>query len=285
MVTLLMKDQIWGEDALDVIKIFGALVEPTDLAVLRGAIMSNKIRSSTGKLVSYAWTAATSPIKYNYGVCALSDTKGAFSPNLRLPAIRPVLSPVETAQICPTKTTPLKEGIKICDFGEYPQTIADGQLALELERSFAHKTLRTTGKHYTFDSSDVLGYFAGIQEERCVEYEHKGRKYIRVLAQPADDDSRLSNGQPVQDNEPYWVRVAHIEWLVDPTGFWVARKCLLAGIQFDANERYEGDFSQTFMKKDLNTYFIKEIQPSILKQSKSKGSIWTFLKQRKGPRR
>ena len=103
-----------------------------------------------------------------------------------------------------------------------------------------------------------------------------GKRYIRVLGRPADYDSKLSTGERVKKGKPYWVEVQPIEWLMDKSGWVVAKKCLFAGIQFDEKylqkswfpgrryyktALYDGDFSKTFMKHYLDTYFAKEMEP------------------------
>ena len=66
----------------------------------------------------------------------------------------------------------------------------------------------------------------------------------------------------------YWIEVQPIEWLVDPTGTWISKKALIGGIQFDTEKYYKGDFSKTFIKHYLDTYFAKEIEPSELEKQK-----------------
>ena len=71
----------------------------------------------------------------------------------------------------------------------------------------------------------------------------------------------LSTGEKVETEKPYWLQVQPIEWLKDPSGIWISKKALFSGIQFDTKSYYDGDFKNTFMKKYLDTYFAKEIEP------------------------
>lgn len=57
--------------------------------------------------------------------------------------------------------------------------------------------------------------------------------------------SMLSNGEQAQAGQSYWVEVQPIEWLRDPSGICVARQALFAGVQFDRNKRYNGEFEKT----------------------------------------
>jgi hypothetical protein len=94
------------------------------------------------------------------------------------------------------------------------------------------------------------------------EYELDGKRYIRVRGRPHVRNSKLSTGEWVEKGKPYWVEVQPIEWLMDPSGTMVAKKCLFAGIQFDTKKEYDGDFKRTFMKHYLDTYFAKEMEPT-----------------------
>ena len=53
--TFLEEDQIWGDDALDVMKKYGTAVAPTDLTVILGGIM----RSFEGKRICLSWSASS----------------------------------------------------------------------------------------------------------------------------------------------------------------------------------------------------------------------------------
>ncbi len=70
----------------------------------------------------------------------------------------------------------------------------------------------------------------------------------------------MSNGTSVQKGQAYWFEVQPIEWLMDPKGTWVARQALFAGIQFNTNSGYDGNFANTAMYNYLQTYFAKEME-------------------------
>jgi hypothetical protein len=163
---------------------------------------------------------------------------------------RPALSPWGESKITPTKTR-TEEGIQVVEYGEYPQTLADDCTSEKLEELHSSRSLPSTGKTYTFDSARRSS--KSYQLKSYPEYEMDGKRYIRILGFPCDFYSW------VKHRKPYWVQVEPIEWLVDKTGWMVSKKCLFAGVQFDANGRYHGDFSATFMKRYLDNYFAKEI--------------------------
>jgi len=212
------------------------------LAALLGGMTD---RTSEGDLTCSTWTRSSF---YN-GMVRRVICNGRMhgcSPYNRDISVRPALPPWETSKISPSKVKTIK-GIRVAEYGEYPQMVADEQTSEELERRLESRSLRPTGKNYTFDSTDSYEFGTPFKATTCPEYELDGKKYIRVLGNPYDAESR------------YWVQVQPIEWLVDESGWMVSKKCLFAGIQFDTGKYYDGDFSKTFMKKYLDTYFAKEI--------------------------
>jgi len=105
-----------------------------------------------------------------------------------------------------------------------------------------------------------MSYDEFFKPRQYKEYEYRGKKYIRCDKPCFPDElSKLSNGEAPRADTTYWVEVRPIEWLVDPTGTWISKKALLAGIPFDTQYHYLGDFSKTFMKRYLDTYFVNEM--------------------------
>ncbi len=272
--TFLKEDQIWGDDALEVMKKYGTKVAPTDLTVILGVCMSGMsgwgelyynykgylaCTTPEGDLTCGSWSASSGEdgsvrcVGYNgYNYCYL--------PNVRISSAHPALPQKEASKISPSEAKVI-DGIRVAEYGEYPQTVADERTSEKLERLHGSNSLRSTGKNYTFDSVELENYDTPFKAISYPEYEMDGKRYIRVPGRPADDDSKLSTGEQVEEGKPYWVEVQPIEWLMDRSGTMVARKCLFAGIQFDTKSSYDGDFKGTFMKHYLDTYFAKEMQP------------------------
>ena len=150
--------------------------------------------------------------------------------------------------------------VQICEYGAYPQTVAPKSVSQELEAQYQKNALKTTGKTYTFDSAELDAYSTGFTPRNCAEYSFAGKKYVRIEGKPYDSDSILSDGTSVQKGQAYWFEVQPIEWLMDPKGTWVARQALFAGIQFDTNSDYDGNFANTAMYNYLQTHFAKEME-------------------------
>jgi len=258
--TLLTAEQVFGDYPLRVARFDDCRVVPTDLAILLGAVMDkDEYTAVQDSFACQTWL--TSP--YNgYTFCI--GTKGNARPvepwNKKV-ATRPVLPPSETKEI----NADIKKdsvGNDIVEYGEYPQKEAVWEKD-KLEELYQSGQLSTTGKTYTFNATDSQKKGDLFQPEQHDEYEYEGKKYVRVLARVSGINLR---GQDTEEGKPYWVKVQPIEWLVDPTGTWVSKKCLLGGIPFDSvapEGGYQGDFESTLMKQYLDTYFYKDIKPSL----------------------
>ena len=58
--TFLKEEEIWEENALEVMKAYGTKVAPTDLAVLLGSwVTGDDERTSEGDLTCLAWSASS----------------------------------------------------------------------------------------------------------------------------------------------------------------------------------------------------------------------------------
>ena len=289
--TLLTAEQIWGNrkgtGQLDVIRMYGTKVAPTDLSILLGRQVgeSPQFKTSEGEPSCCIWTRTHTRAGHMVAGVGMNGNDGDAFIMERYPAIRPVLPPSETAELTPTESKIGVNGVRIVEYGEYPQMLADGGISFDLEQAYSrsfigrfidlfHKNpLQPTGKVYTFDGANAnIGTTEKFSPKSYPEYEYKGKKYIRIQPTPSVFINRLSDGKQIQGNRPYWIEVQPIEWLADPTGTWVAKKALISGIQFDTETKYDGDFSKTCMKHYLDTYFAKEIghEEIVLKREQEK---------------
>jgi len=265
--TLLTEEQIEsGEKQLEVIQKYGMGAASTDLAVLLGSRPDEKkggdyILTPEDECIDYTWTSV-SLSGYIWAVAHKAPGRAGYYCCDRN-SVRPVLLPSETVKLTPTNHKTGVNDVEIVEYGEYPQMLADGETSQDLESLFQIGTLTQTGKTYTFDSANLEDQNTPFQPQTCTEYKYEGKKYIRCDKPcPYDQSHYLSDGGYPHKYEVFWVEVQPIEWLADPTGTWVSKKALVGGIQFDTKRYYEGDFSKTFIKHYLDTYFAKEIEPS-----------------------
>lgn len=263
--TFLTEEQIWGDNALDVIKEYGVKTSLSDLTIVLGGYMGSNT-TSDGIRTGFLWSASSDG-GGSVRAVAYAGVRNWLHPSERLLGGRPALPSSITSKISPSATrassSPKATNCKIefRQYGEYPQTITSDNISKELECDFNAKKLRATGNKYTFDAEAYDAYDKPFQPRDLPEYEYQGKRYIRVLANPRDSDYVLSNGKKPAKDEPCWIEVQPIDWMVDKkTGIWVAHKALFAGVKFSDDKSYDGNFSKTNMKKYLDKYFTPQMQ-------------------------
>ena len=262
-VTFLREEDIWGNNALEVMQAYGTKVGVSDVAIALGTCMGSGTKNSAGVASGYAWSASS----FNYGnvrTVYLNGGKNIFIPDCRGAAGCPALPFSATSLIRPNNVRAMRlangKTVQICEYGAYPQTVAPKSVSQELEAQYQKNALKTTGKNYTFDSAELDAYSTGFTPRNCAEYSFAGKKYVRIEGKPYDSDSILSDGTSVQKGQAYWFEVQPIEWLMDPKGMWVSRQALFAGIQFDTKNEYNGNFANTTMYNYLQKHFAKEME-------------------------
>ncbi len=261
--TFLTQQQIWvdhlGNSQLQVMKEYGTKTGMSDLAIALGGYMGRG-QTSDGQRTGYVWSASS---KGNQDVRAVryDGDRDYYGPSRRNVGARPALPSSVTSSIRPNEVRPTREisGVQIVEFGEYPQTIAPEGTNTALEQAYNAGRLQTTGKKYTFDSEKYNAYDKPFNAKEYAEYQHNGKRYIRLEAETIDCDSVMSNGRKPENGEACWIEVQPIEWLQDPSGTWVARQALFAGVQFDSKPEYDGNFADTDIKQYLDRYFSKEM--------------------------
>ena len=262
-VTFLREEDIWGNNALEVMQAYGTKVGVSDVAIALGTCMGSGTKNSAGVASGYAWSASSYK-NVDVRIVDLDGAKNCFNPNRRIAAGCPALPFSATSKICPNnmKTMRLANGktVQICEYGAYPQTVAPKSISQELEAQYQKNALKTTGKNYTFDSVELDAYSTGFTPRNCAEYMFNGKRYVRIKGKPYDRNSVMSDGTSVQKGQAYWFEVQPIEWLMDPKGMWVSRQALFAGIQFDTKNEYNGNFANTTMYNYLQKHFAKEME-------------------------
>lgn len=258
--TFLKEEQIWGDVALGVMKSYGTKTGFSDLAIVLGGLMGRN-ETSDGQRTGYVWSASS----YGFGNVRTVNSNGDSynnEPSIRNDGARPALPPSVTSKIQPSEARLTRKigEVQIVEYGEYPKTIASEDINKDLEQAFSNGKLQTTDKKYTFDGEKYDSYDKPFKAKEYSEYQYNGKRYIRVEAQPRDNDSVLSNGNVPEMGKICWIEVQPIEWLQDKSGVWVARQVLFSGVQFDQKKNYDGDFDKTDMKQYLDRYFSKEMQ-------------------------
>lgn len=266
-VTFLTKEQCVGEDRLDIFRKEESKCEMTDFAQLLGGCYNERL-----------WTKSFSDLNY----LVVVESKGKYLieslPKGRDRGARPVLPYSLIQPICSKVSDEIKENL-IVEYGEYPQTVVNKEIAKTLEELFWNKTIVETGKKYVTDSVFINDLNRPFQAREFVEYEYNGKKYIRFACDKNGVGKILSNARYTHILDVYWIEVEPIKWIIDEkNNIALSEKCLFSGIQFDDKFAYEGVFENTNIYKFMNTYFIKDIIPSNLtKKSSLESDTEAFL--------
>ena len=267
--TLLSDEQTFGSQQIDVIKKMGGKCAISDFAILLGAYVSsdyhvdgdNSMRGRTG----WWYLSSSDGDGYVRGVNEDGD-RSWTSAGQRSGAVRPAL-PFSNISDISLNGVKGRHGFLEVEYGEYPQYAVDTNLGRILDDSFQAGVLRRTGKTYTTDSrrwNANSERFSPVQHE---EFEYNGKRYVRVKSNDTDENIKLSNGVTVHPGMYVWLEVSPIKWIVDDRAKMLVSKTLLAsGIRFCNDRQYNGDFKNTEMYQYLNTYFARDMVPSVVKE-------------------
>ena len=260
-MTFLTEDQIFGNNALDIIKKYGTKAAITDFSILLGGTVSSTIYTSEGDTLNnrtgWWWTK----IPYNDNARVVNKGGGRFCGNVskRNGGARPALPYSLISKISSNKVRGTN-GILEVLYGEYPQTIVDENYSRELERAYNNDNLRKTGKSYTLDAIKYDSYDYPFVPRSFTEYKYSGLKYIRFVGDYNCDGEVISDGRTIKKGNVYWVKVEPITWLVDEQAdIALSKKLIFAGVQFKNTRDYEGDFDNTDIQKFMDNYFSKDI--------------------------
>ena len=264
--TFLDKEQIFGDNRLEIFEGYGTKAAITDFSNLLGVLVSSNYYTSEGitrKERTGWWWTRTDDGDNDVWVVLNNGTRNCRTVDNRKGGARPAL-PYSSISSSVSNKMRRNFGIKEVEYGEYPQTIVDEHFSKELEENFKSGTgIRKTGKTYTTDSVEFNDYDTSFEGRKHEELEYKGRKYIRFVGDNNGKGSLLSDGRIIEYANPYWIRVEPIIWLVDEKNdIALSKKLLFSGVQFQKTRDYKGDFSKTDIKQFMDKYFSKDIIPS-----------------------
>ena len=271
--TLLREEHMWGDDRFpEFTNDEARRIGNTDLAILLGGMVDSSHKDKDGRRCGASWAASADDAE-DVRIVRRSGDRDYDCPRSRGIAARPALPKSEIEKIVAAAGGDLGRNFF---YGEYPQVAVDEETTEYLNK-FSDKLL-PTGKSYTFDDVGIdydtnnrTPFKAKQHQELAYDGNIKalqGRKFIKVQAKKADDDSVLQNGDEIRDGREYWVEVTPVEWkrIELPRGHahydeWnggaYATTNLFAGIQFDQEKT---DFNQDpFIKEYLEKVFAKEM--------------------------
>jgi len=151
--TFLTKEQVWGNNQLDIIKKYGTKCAVTDFSILLGCYAVTNINSSEGNALKNrtGWWWTKTPHYCDVDIVTTRGSIGFESAYKQYVGARPVI-PYSSIQAMCSNEVRGANGILEVEYGEYPQTVVDEEYSLELEKAFNKGNIPITGKNYTTDS-------------------------------------------------------------------------------------------------------------------------------------
>lgn len=254
--TLLTKEQVEGEEKLDVLKEYGIFPKLSDFAAISDfgdERWFTKSNSDYGDVIY---------VGNGYGNTNLNITSSNNNHYTIRPAIKYNLIEDKCQSISVTQ-----KGFLEVDYGEYPQSAPSKDVQEQLKKAHYEGKLRKTGRLFT--TSKIL-YSEKFIPKHYIEYEYQGKKYIKTEVKTpwmnGYDTTTISGCDYKRGNE-IWIEVEPITWIVDEKdNIAITKNLLIGGIPFiyEGNiesAKYYGDFENTGVKEYLDDYFAIEILP------------------------
>ncbi len=102
-------------------------------------------------------------------------------------------------------------------FGAYPQTVVGEAEARRLTQLYFSRKLIKTKNFYTYLEDDSKGTSDSQRPQKIFEYEFNGSRYVCIVASKGHflkKHFRLSDGQEIEPEKMYWVKVEPLKWNV-----------------------------------------------------------------------
>ncbi len=251
---------------LEVLHKYGTRTGITDLGILMGDSLDCDTKNIEGESSCFTWLMPEN----GEALILLPDGEEYQDDEIisSYPAIRPIMLPHDTKKITQadikTVTLPKGKTVQIATYGTFPQTVVLSE-TLDLEKLYQSGELMQVETSLSFDITNVWGNGEAIFTPYKPEvFQYENEKYLRfiTLSDNWQGDRILSTGEEVKDNHVYYTKYEPIEWLVDETGIWIAKKALLAGFPMSLSGKKLNDFTKTTVYQRLQD-MAQEIERSL----------------------
>ena len=229
---LLTKEQVIGDNKLDIFNKILPCAKVTDYAVSQGIDYSlyNNIK------FGIYYTKSISDSYYVYGI----------GPNI-IKMLNPLFSTYGYRLVLNLKDIPSEvlknikktnDGVKYLYFGEYPQSMDI-----------------TNIDNWDLVNSKMLDEKFTIYPENKKTNMPKLVNYARVF----NGDKYISNVY-AENNKIYWFKIEPVKWFVDEkSNLIISDKILFSGIPFNLEEFHDNNFENTYIYNYLNKYVVREM--------------------------
>jgi len=301
-VTIPTLEQVIGENALQIFKLFGTRAAPTDLAALQYCWVFPQDKTTEKKRSGTYYIHLDNPSNLmDAPVISSTGERGYLYLSNQQGGVRPLIPASETAYLTPTSVRKLgirgKGSVQIATFGEYPQKIADSKTQKQLNTLFfaglklrnysyarnshtvtfsasfqegsytAHDSpLRRIHRKFTMNDRVPNSYDVSPLPRTYPVYRLEDKKYIQFFPHKTGDNIILPDGNQISHPKTHiWLEVTPLEWIVDPSGSWVAKDIVLSNIKMEDKpfQQRTGLFEKSSLYAFLNDTFAKEILPPV----------------------
>ena len=249
--------EVLGKDKLQIFEKCGTRCMVTDFSILLGCNYMSIPGNETDK-AGWWWTKTRFNELEVMGI-TINGTEGIVYQDESRICIRPAINYSKIEMYAKNKKTN-QHGVLEVEYGEYPQTTASEEISKALEYAYNKESLKQTGKTYTSYPQIDSNYKKNLIPKKYFEYEFSGKKYIRIVNSKIIYGKELSNGRKIEIDEPYWIEIQPIKWLIDEkTNKAITEKLILTGIDFNTISDTKGNFEETDIYKFMEKYLCKEI--------------------------
>lgn len=246
----------YNGNPIDIISEFGRSCSITDYAVLLGG------SSEGGKGI---WCTSTFHERGNVYAFYFNGDIAYVSQYRRDIGLRPVLpftNIKDLVLIEDAGDNPIFE----VEYGEYPQNVVEGSLAIKLDEELLAGRLNKTSKVYHVNLQRKKDDPNEFITDEYIEYEYNGRKFIK--AKNMHKEYCFVAGKQCDSGEEVWVEVLPIKWIVDMDAkLMISKSLITSGVKYYSNEE-NAPFTKSEMFIFLNKYFAEDIIPSIIQNKK-----------------
>ncbi len=261
---ILSKEQVFGDNALDILKKEGNDACITDFAILLGGhsrpTVNPVAKDGLKEMIGSYWLdekVTHGNIKTNY--CGFQYSNAISSRKIGIRLAKDITS-IYDVPSNNGENVYKDDGFYKVEYGYCPQSAVSEKEQESLNKVFKRNIMIKTGNRYTIDSVSKNIYADKFAPQTLEEYEYLNNRYVRVLVNSGYKESiaSLSNGEEYAAGEYVWVKVEPIKWWIDENEkIMVTEKIISSGVQF-SNLWGINNYEESFLKEYINTYLEKE---------------------------
>ena len=256
-VTLLETNECVGDNRLSIFKKRDVKAVATDMAILLGAHSFNMAKNDpSSKRYSTFWTKTS-----NDDCIDVINTFGKRTWNFHdryEVCARPVMEFDSIDEIKKLgEIRRVSDGVLELEYGFYPRSAVDKSTQSWLEGSYSNTSFPWTGSNFEYVRRVKVNGKEEFRLDKACVWNFWG-KYIRVIANSVLPDGNfftLSNGESYKNGDAVWLKIEPIKWLVDEEKCKIVTAELPIGGVIFSEEKYDGDFENSFMNEFLNDMF------------------------------